>query len=73
MAPAFDPQVDRLGDVAQLGERLNRTQEADGSIPFISTKLLTFFFWKVDLKRFAVQSFQTHEHSGGESPSIQNA
>src|SRR3954470_23618490 len=26
-----------VGAVAQLGERLNRTQEADGSIPFSST------------------------------------
>src|ERR1700690_4275284 len=38
--------VERIGDVAQLGERLNRTQEADGSIPFISTKLLMFFIRK---------------------------
>ena len=35
--------VGRVGDVAQLGERLNRTQEADGSIPFISTIFLLFF------------------------------
>jgi len=37
----------------------NRTQEADGSIPFSSTELLSFFFVKVSLKRFAVQSFKT--------------
>ena len=41
----------------------NRTQEADGSIPFISTTSLDFFFWKVGLKRFAVRSFQTQEAS----------
>ena len=45
ISAAFDPQVDRLGDVAQLGERLNRTQEADGSIPFISTKFFGNLFW----------------------------
>ena len=27
-----------FGDVAQLGERLNRTQEVRGSIPLVSTK-----------------------------------
>jgi hypothetical protein len=37
----------------------NRTQEADGSIPFSSTRPLRFFFWKVGLKRFGVQTFQT--------------
>ena len=37
-------KAERDGDVAQLGERLNRTQEADGSIPFISTKLLGSFW-----------------------------
>ena len=31
-------QIDRFGAVAQLGERLNGIQEADGSIPFSSTK-----------------------------------
>jgi hypothetical protein len=41
----------------------NRTQEADGSIPFISTILFDFLFWKVSLKRFAAQSFQTQEAS----------
>jgi hypothetical protein len=33
----LDGTVERVGAVAQLGERLNRTQEADGSIPFSST------------------------------------
>jgi hypothetical protein len=41
MSPRETP-VERVGDVAQLGERLNRTQEADGSIPFISTIFLLF-------------------------------
>lgn len=27
------------GDVAQLGERVNRTDEVEGSNPFISTKI----------------------------------
>ena len=53
--------VGRVGDVAQLGERLNRTQEADGSIPFISTKLLSIFLSEVSLKRFRSKRF----HSGG--------
>ena len=51
----------------------NRTQEADGSIPFSSTELLSFWFRKLRLKRFVVQSFQTSERSGGESPSIEIA
>jgi hypothetical protein len=29
--------IDSRGAVAQLGERLNRTQEVEGSIPFGST------------------------------------
>ena len=37
MSPPFDPGR-TTGAVAQLGERLNRTQEADGSIPFSSTR-----------------------------------
>lgn len=28
---------ERIGDVAQLGERLNGIQEVEGSIPFVST------------------------------------
>src|SRR4051812_30447172 len=48
----------------------NRIQEGDGSIPFISTKVLSFFFWKVGSKRFAVQSFQTSDRSGGESATL---
>jgi hypothetical protein len=46
-----------------MEERLNRTQEADGSIPFSSTTSLTFFLLNLGLKRFAVQSFQTQEAS----------
>jgi hypothetical protein len=51
--------------VSPLSDRRRRSRRqrlpADGSIPFSSTKLLDFFFWKVRLKRFAVQSFQTQE------------
>jgi hypothetical protein len=69
MSPRSIP-VGRLGAVAQLGERLNRTQEADGSIPFSSTKSLTFFFLKGRLKRFAVESFQTQEASRPPSSTV---
>lgn len=30
-------KCDPFGDVAQLGERLNRIQEVEGSTPFVST------------------------------------
>lgn len=30
----------RLGDVAQLGERCRRMAEAEGSIPFVSTRYI---------------------------------
>ena len=53
-----------------LCPKRNRTQEADGSIPFSSTELLDFFFWKVGLKRFAVQSFQTQEASRPPSSTV---
>ena len=43
--------VASVGAVAQLGERLNRTQEADGSIPFSSTTLLRIFRCKASAKR----------------------
>ena len=49
--------VERVGDVAQLGERLNRTQEADGSIPFISTILLRIFSLHRGEKTFEEQTF----------------
>ena len=42
----------------------NRTQEADGSIPFISTILLGFIFLKGRLKRFAGESFQIRRRVG---------
>ena len=49
----------------------NRTQEADGSIPFISTEVLGFIFSEAGLKRFAVQSFQASERSGGQPVTFQ--
>src|SRR3569832_2011152 len=43
--------VASVGAVAQLGERLNRTQEADGSIPFSSTTSFVFFSIRIREKR----------------------
>ena len=56
MAPARDSSP-AVGAVAQLGERLNRTQEADGSIPFSSTILLRFFSPQGVCKTIREQTF----------------
>jgi hypothetical protein len=34
--PGFESLIDHAGDVAQMGERCNRTAEVRGSIPLIS-------------------------------------
>ena len=55
--------VASVGAVAQLGERLNRTQEADGSIPFSSTTLLRIFSLQGVCKTFEEQTFCIQEAS----------